>query len=155
MPDMTFTGLSWFRSRQRKLARGMLALFCLTWLQLALMPCLMASAVSSPMPGPAYAADAAPDDSAMSMDAGEHCLYCPPAPSESDQQDAGHAVCTLSHDPSVDSRASLALGIALPAAAPIFRLTLTDHSQVSAALAAPPLIPHATSLAVSYCRFLK
>ncbi len=77
--------LQWVRRRQRALARGVLAVFCLAWLQTAVVPCATANVDSSMMPA-----------------GGEHCAYCPPdasAPSVTDH--AG--TCAYPHEPQVQS----------------------------------------------------
>ena len=130
-------------------------MFCLTWLQLATIPCVMAAAAShASLATPAAEAMTTHAMPPMQMAADEHCLYCPPA-------DAGpaptgdHAPCSYPHDPQVDSRAGLALGLALPAAMPLFASTLGIDEEKAAAPEAQPAAAPGTSLAVSYCRFLK
>jgi hypothetical protein len=130
-------GLDWIRRRQRALARGVLALFCVVWLQAALAPCAMALA---------------PDG--MSAGSEEHCAYCPPAEPASDSS-ASQAVCTYPDHPQVDTRgtALAPMALALPTVsyvvAPVVAITLVPPDSYR------PPAPPGTPLAVSYCRFLK
>lgn len=149
--------LHWFRRKQRAVARFVLAAFCLTWLQVAAMPCVMAtSAIASaatvsaaPMP----AMGDMPMD--MVMTPGEHCGYCPP---ESVPSATGHSsdLCAFPHDAQVDSRVAFASALLAP---PPVVVLLVPHDCEPAsdatgpAAAAPPLTR--TPLAVSLCRFLE
>ncbi len=145
---MTFDGLNWFRSRQRKLARGVLALFCLAWLQLAALPCVMASQAAAGDAGMLQAT------TAMDMAGGDHCQYCPPA-DQPPHVTGEHADCAYAHDPQVDSRAGFAIGVALPALAPVLVLAVPELADHLSARASPPLAVPRTPLAISYCRYLK
>lgn len=125
--------LDWIRRRQRSLARGVLTLFCLVWLQAALVPCAMALV---------------PDGAVDALV--EHCSYCPP--STDADRDAG---CTYPDAPQVDSRTALAapMLLALPTASFVLDIAFLDLPDVPADdrppdRAGPPL-------AISYCRFLK
>ena len=128
--------LDWIRRRQRSLARGVLALFCLVWLQAALVPCAMALA-------PAGTADAP-----------EHCSYCP-APTDADRDSGGVAGCTYPDAPQVDSRSSLTapLALALPTASFVLEIAFLDTPDVRTEY--PPPDCAGPPLAISYCRFLK
>jgi hypothetical protein len=90
----------------------------------------------------------------MDPAAAHDCLYCPPPAAEHAECD-DHAGCAYPHDPQMDSRASLALGMALPAVAPMLVLDLLERSDAAIALIAPPLTVPRAPLAVSFCRFLK
>ena len=90
----------------------------------------------------------------MDAAAGHDCIYCPPAPVEQPQC-PDHAGCAYPHDPQMDSRSSLALGMALPAVAPMLVLDLLERTDEAIALIAPPLAVPRAPLAVRYCRFLK
>jgi hypothetical protein len=140
------------------LARSVLALFCLTWLQLAALPCVMASsaAEASSAATAALAEAAAESQSMTAMDPAlmHDCIYCPPADAGHCADDS-HAACAYPHDPQVDSRASLAFGMALPAVAPMLTLAPAVRSDDVTALVAPPLQVPRAPFAVSYCRFLK
>ncbi|HXW10892.1 MAG TPA: hypothetical protein VD737_09760 [Steroidobacteraceae bacterium] len=130
--------LDWIRRRQRSLARGVLALFCLVWLQAALVPCAMAL-----VPG---------DMAGAPM---EHCSYCPPTPG-ADGDSGAAAVCTYPDGPQVDSRtAALAapLLLALPTTSFVLEIASLEPHAVPADHR-PPDRP-GTPLAVSYCRYLK
>jgi hypothetical protein len=131
-------GLTWFRSRQRTLTQGVLALFCLVWLQVALLPCAMAT-VPDGMSG-------APE---------EHCPYCPPAPGADVPGDEAPGTCSYPDGPQVDTRGTLATAAA-PTVAPLPVLLAPWPALVAAPLPDDPdaSLPR-TSLAVSYCRFLE
>ncbi|MCE3284607.1 MAG: hypothetical protein K0R70_863 [Steroidobacteraceae bacterium] len=115
----------------------MLALFCLVWLQAALLPCAMAL-----VPGGMAGAQA------------EHCAYCPPSdgPRDGPVTDTG---CAYPDGPQVDSRGALVapLLIAMPAVSYVLDVSamvpeqLIDEHRLPDR-AGPPL-------AVTYCRFLK
>ena len=128
--------LHWVRQRQRALARGVLAVFCLAWLQAAVVPCAMASAGSTTMPG-----------------GGEHCVYCPPqasAPSVIDH--AGG--CAYPHEPQVDARAASALFVAIPVASFAVMLDAAprDIQPRPTTLQDPvPRVP----IQLSFCRYLE
>lgn len=127
--------LDWIRRRQRALARGVLALFCLVWLQAALVPCAMAL-----VPG---AASEAPV---------EHCSYCPP-PETDDTGALGG--CTYPDAPQVDTRNAPAapLLVAMPVASFVLQLASPAVSPVP--VDDRPPARTGPSLPVSYCRFLK
>jgi hypothetical protein len=153
---MQSAGLHWFRRKQRSLSRVVLAAFCLAWLQLAAAPCVMALDAGPGMAAPAMS-DAAPSvmsmPDGMAMAPGEHCPYCPPS-----QPDQGteQAVCSFPHDPQVDLRAGLAALLLVPP--PTLVLVVAADTVQSAANAVAALVPAptpGTSLAVSFCRFLK
>lgn len=145
---MPVLSLHWFRSKQRALARFVLAAFCLTWLQLAAMPCLMAAGMGS-----VGAADAMPEG--MVMAPGEHCVYCPPEASPGTATLTAD-LCAFPHDPQVDSRVAFASSLLAP---PPVVLLFVPHDREQVAVdvgqadATPP--PRQTPLAVSFCRFLK
>lgn len=137
---MGFPDLHWIRRRQRALARGVIALFCLVWLQAALMPC--ASAV-------------VPEGASNTAE--EHCPYCPPATSHHDGSAADSTSgCLYPKGPQADTRAASPTFMA----APLAMLPLTIAPVVTAApgratyLFADEPIPR-PPLAVSYCRYLK
>jgi hypothetical protein len=128
--------LHWVRRRQRALARAVLALFCLAWLQAAALPCAMAhtAAPAAAMPG-------------------EHCPYCPPADTPSVPCDDG-ANCAYPHQPQVDARAAAALFVAIPAlqVLPAVDALARDSRAPESTRAGPvPRVP----LSVSYCRFIE
>jgi hypothetical protein len=158
-PGMHFAGLHWFRSKQRALARVVLALFCLTWLQLAAMPCVMAldaasgGAAKVAAAGDGQQAAAMPDG--MVMAPGEHCPYCPPEASQAGSNDSP-AVCAFPHDPQVDARAGFAAALMAPPPSLVFVVPV-DHAAggVTLTVALAPAPAPSTSLAVSFCRFLK
>jgi hypothetical protein len=149
-------GLHWFRRKQRSLSRVVLAAFCLTWLQIAAAPCVMAfEAGSKPaataMIDPAPSAASMPDG--MVMTPGEHCPYCPPPQAG---QDVDQSVCSFPQDPQVDLRVGFATALLAPPPT-VVRFVVADAASATAdfvkALTPAPLA--STSLAVSFCRFLK
>jgi hypothetical protein len=147
--------LHWFRRKQRTLSRVVLAAFCLTWLQFAAIPCVMALDAGSGMAATATV-DLAPRVGSMPdgmvMAPGEHCPYCPPPP----PQGVDQAVCSFPHDPQVDSRVGFAAALLAPP--PTLVLFVVGDAARSAAdfvAALAPAPAPGASLAVSFCRFLK
>jgi len=143
---MHAVSLHWFRRKQRAIARFALAAFCLTWLQVAALPCVMAfdQAEGGQMP-----AD-------MVMAPGEHCIYCPPELTGSDTPGTTPDFCAFPHDPQVDLRMAFAAAVLAPP--PVVVLLLAEDRTFSSTElergdAASPL-PH-IPVAVSFCRFLK
>jgi hypothetical protein len=155
---MHLAGLHWFRRKQRALARGVLALFCLTWLQVAVSPCVMAldtargeatqaATVGDGQPGPGM-----PDG--MVMAAGEHCVYCPPQDAPADG--STHAGCAFPHDPQVDSRVGLAAALMAPPPGQVLVVPVDPVRRGIARVAALAPAPAPNSrISVSFCRFLK
>lgn len=128
--------LHWVRRRQHALARVVLAIFCLAWLQAAMVPCAMASAGPATMPG-----------------GGEHCAYCPPEMNAASGVDHGGS-CAYPHEPQVDARASAALFIAVPIAS--FAVVLDDpprdlRGRPSLVQDPVPRVP----IQLSFCRYLE
>ena len=130
--------LHWIRRRQRVLARAVLALFCVVWLQAALAPCAMAFA---------------PDG--MAGGGEEHCGYCPPELRDpSPPIDQGG--CVFPDDPQVDTRVAAGtapLALALPVVA--FVLDLPAGPPMAVPAVDRPPDPSGVPIPVSYCRFLK
>jgi len=151
-------GLHWFRRKQRALARAVLALFCLTWLQVAVLPCVMAldtargEALQAATVGDGLQGAAMP--AGMVMAAGEHCVYCPPQNPLADG--ATHAACAFPHDPQVDSRVGLAAALMAPPPSQVLVLPADPVARGTARVAtiAPAPMSH-TPISVSFCRFLK
>ena len=151
-------GLHWFRRKQRSLSRVVLAAFCLTWLQLAAMPCVMAldaEAGLAAQSGVATTAPVATMPDGMAMAPGEHCQYCPP-PAPQSPHGVDPAVCSFPHDPQVDSRAGFAVALLAPPPAVVL-FVVADVARFTTDFdAVPTPAPQtSTSLAVSLCRFLK
>ena len=153
---MQAAGLHWFRRKQRSLSRVVLAAFCLTWLQIAAAPCVMAldsapgmTALAKIDPAPSMAS--MPDG--MVMAPGEHCPYCPPPQAE---QGVDPAVCSFPHDPQVDSRVGFAAVLLAPPPT-VVRFVVADAACAAADFvkALTPAPVASTSLAVSFCRYLK
>ena len=129
-------GLMWVRQRQRVLTRGVLALFCLAWLQVAAIPCVMASA---------GVADLAP--------AGHECPYCPPADT-SPAGCEGHGACAYPHEPQVDARAAAPLFLALPATLVLPSFDAVNGGVVMSVAALPEPVPR-VPIPISFCRFIE
>lgn len=146
------TVLHWFRHRQHALTRLLLATFCLAWLQVAAMPCVMAAGVADTQVAPGVEV-AAGMPGGMTMAGGEHCNYCPPdSPPGADVAGA----CSYPHDPQVDSRLGLAAVLLAPPPVMLLVLAAGDAAPVGGTFvadAAPPA-PRAP-LNVSLCRFLE
>jgi hypothetical protein len=153
---MQSAGLHWFRHKQRSLSKVVLAAFCLTWLQVAAIPCVMAldsepGMATSAMNDPAPSVASMPDG--MVMAPGEHCPYCPPPQPE---QGMDQALCSFPHDPQVDLRVGLAAVLLVPPPTLVlFVATDTARSAADSITALVPAPAPCTSLAVSYCRYLK
>ncbi len=129
-------GLKWVRQRQRVLTRGVLALFCLAWLQVAAIPCVMASAGS---------ADAAP--------AGHECPYCPPTDTSMAGCE-GHGACAYPHEPQVDARAAAPLFLALPVTLVLPSFDSVNDGVEVAVRALPEPVPR-VPVPISFCRFIE
>lgn len=136
---MSVPGLHLIRRQQRTFARWVLALFCLVWLQAALLPCAMALV---------------PDGLADAPE--EHCPYCPPVDHAGTHHDQGAAAnCAYPDQPQADSRASAdtPLMLALPVLAYLPQPGTGDTAPRSDRARPPDRT--GPPLAVSYCRFLK
>jgi hypothetical protein len=151
--------LRWFRRKQRNVARFVLAAFCLTWLQVAAMPCVMAAGAGASASTVAAANAMPPMDemgempAGMVMVPGEHCMYCPP-----EQAPADHTpdLCAFPHDPQVDSRVAFASALLAPPPVVVLLVPRDVEPAVIATATATVSAPRSgTTLAVSLCRFLK
>jgi len=153
---MQLAGLHWFRRKQRTLSRVVLTAFCLTWLQFAATPCVMALNSESGMAATSTV-DSVPSVASMPdgmvMAPGEHCPYCPsPQSPQGDDQ----AVCSFPHDPQVDSRVGFAAALLIPPPTPVFFVATDAAKSAADFITAWALAPMpGPSLAVSFCRFLK
>ncbi|HEX7375294.1 MAG TPA: hypothetical protein VF277_09970 [Steroidobacteraceae bacterium] len=126
------SALQWVRAKQRDLAKVVLALFCLAWLQAAAMPCAMAASLPS--------------------DPAHHCQYCPPPATGT--PDPGHSeACAYPHAPQVDSRVTSALFFVVPVTTVIAKLDAQPVETMPTLAAVDPGIA-STAFAVSYCRLL-
>lgn len=168
------SGLQWMRRRQRKLARAVLPLVALAWLQVAAIPCVAAHqtaglvAATPHESGGAHAGhDRAAHDTAAPAPAAHHgahdaatapshgpCIYCPPQHAGCEGGDEAGDRCAFPHDPQVDARVA-ALAIAPPVALAAFALA-PQPAQTARRLSAdrPDLVPRCP-LTVSYCRFIE
>jgi hypothetical protein len=124
------------RRRQRALARVVLALFCLAWLQAAVVPCAMATAASTSMPAGA-----------------QHCPYCPQGDAPSAATDHAGS-CAYPHQAQVDARAAAILFVAVPVS------TFTPMTEVAAdgphlpAAVTPDPVPR-IPIPLRFCRYLE
>jgi hypothetical protein len=164
------SGLQWIRRRQRTLARAVLPLVALAWLQVAAIPCVAAhqsaglvAATSHPAADPPVGHDhAAHDPSAHHHGAhdappgADHgpCLYCPPDHAGHAGADEAGSRCAFPHDPQVDARVA-GLAVAPPVVLTSFALP-PEPAQTGARLPAdrPAPVPR-SPLTVSYCRFIE
>ena len=135
MPPVTL-GLSWIRRRQRDLARAVLALFVLAWLQAAALPCVMAhSGASGHVPAP------------------QHCPYCPAADGAASGSDDGGS-CSYPHGAQVDVRVVSALFLAMPAT--FVSPAAESRANVAPAAATSPSEPiPRVPIPLSYCRLIE
>lgn len=159
-PVMRHSGIEWFRQRQRKLTLGVLASFCLVWLQLAALPCASAYAVLTaatpathqlPAASTAHHAMAMPDVSTTA-----HCPYCPPDESSSSGGAGTHHTCSYPHSPQVDSRLTSLFTSAMPVAvfATTWFVEAVDSSQAGLA-AEPAPVPPRTPLTARPSRLIE
>ena len=173
-------GLRPIRRRQRSLTKGVLALFCVAWLQAAILPCTMAHpsdaapattasetakqheghdghAVHAAHEGhEGHGAPAGSDHAGSAAGSGtiapaHLCPYCPPGDSFAADCD-GHG-CAFPHDPQVDGRSVGAIFAALPVS---FAAAAPGARVVAlrAGAVTPEIVPR-VSLSVSYCRFIE
>jgi hypothetical protein len=161
------SGLQWIRRRQRTLARAVLPLVALAWLQVAAVPCVAAhqsAGLVAAAPHESGGAHAGHDHAQHDPAAHDHthdgptasshasCIYCPP-------QHAGHegaheagGRCAFPHDPQVDARVA-ALAIAPPIALTSFAPPPEPARAVVRLFADRPEPVPRRPLSVSYCRF--
>jgi hypothetical protein len=158
------SGLQWFRRRQRTLARAVLPLVALAWLQVAAVPCLAAhQSAGLVAASPHEAPDAPASHGHLAHEGGYQptsatshppCLYCPPdhAAHAAAGEDGGR--CAFPHDPQVDARVAL-LALAPPLAFTSFAFP-PEPAQTGSHFAAdrPEPVPRCP-LTVSYCRFIE
>lgn len=150
-------GLHWIRRRQRSLAKGVLALFCLAWLQVAAVPCVMAEGhgtTSSPLAA-GLTGDAmhSGQPAGADGDPAEHCHYCPPPEDPGTAQDSS-ASCAYPHGPQVDAR--LAFGAFVPVLATFAWQAVEPVTGLSDLLELQTLRPPLrVPITVSYCRFIE
>jgi hypothetical protein len=171
------SGLQWIRRRQRTLARAVLPLVALAWLQVAAVPCVAAhqsAGLVAAVPhesGDAHSGqdhashDHAAHDPAAYAPAAHHgaqdaatapshgpCIYCPPQHAgDCDPDDTGGR-CAFPHAPQVDARVA-ALAIAPPVALTSFASPPEPAQTVVRPYADRPEPVPRRPLSVSYCRF--
>lgn len=168
------SGLQWIRRRQRALARAVLPLVGLAWLQVAAIPCVAAhqsAGLVAAVPHESVAAHAGHDhgshDHAAHAPAAHHgahdaatapshgpCIYCPPEHAGHEGADEAGGRCAFPHDPQVDARVA-ALAIAPPPALTAFALA-AEPALTARSLSAdrPGPVPR-RPLTVSYCRYIE
>jgi hypothetical protein len=144
-------GLHWIRHRQRRLARALLPLFGLVWLQLAAIPCIGAHQAAGDVAAAHSPVAHLPADTTDH----EHCPYCPPSGGAAAGQhcdDGGQ--CAYPHEPGVDARYAGMAVLPTSAVAPFAGLLEAPCSLSSARPDRPDPAPR-RSLSVSYCRFIE
>lgn len=163
------SGLQWIRRRQQTLARAVLPLVALAWVQVAAIPCvaahqsagLVAATVqesSDPRVGHELAAEdhGAHHVAHETARASSHgpCPYCPPEHAGCGDAGAEAGRCAFPHDPQVDARVA-GLAIAPPVARISFALQ-PEPARAGARLPAdrPGPVPR-SPFTVSYCRFIE
>jgi len=124
------------RRRQRALARAALALFCLAWLQAAVVPCAMATAASMAMPAGA-----------------QHCPYCPPGDAPSPATDHAGS-CVYPHQAQVDARAAAMLFVAIPVSSFTPVTDVAAHGLHLPAAVIPDPVPR-IPIPLRFCRYLE
>ena len=163
------SGLRWIRRRQRTVARAVLPLVALAWLQVAAIPCVAAHqsaglvAAVTQESGDAHAGhdhaahdpavhDGAQDGAATSSHGS--CIYCPPHHAGHEGVGEAGGRCAFPHDPQVDARIA-GLAIAPPVALSAFARP-PEPAQAARRLSAdrPEPVPRCP-LTVSYCRFIE
>jgi hypothetical protein len=134
-----FPGLDWIRRRQRALAKGVLALFCLVWLQAALLPCAMA-----------FSGDG------IASGAEEHCVYCPPGVDHAEHDEPAPATHCLYPDSAQADTRPLVAGFVVPplAVSYVFKIAVAADPPAAYESARPSAVPR-PPYAVTYCRYLK
>jgi len=156
-------GLHWMRHRQRRLARALLPLFGLVWLQLAAMPCIgahqvaadVAAAVTIDHAGSHHAEANSPAHHPAGDANHEHCPYCPPSGGAAA---AGHCddggQCAYPHEPGVDARFASMAVLPTSAATPLAGLLEVPCSVTGVQADRQDPLPR-RSLSISYCRFIE
>jgi hypothetical protein len=163
------SGLQWIRRRQRALARAVLPLVALAWLQVAAIPCVAAhqsAGLVAALPHQSVDTHAGHDHGAHAPadHRGAHdgaatpghgpCLYCPPHHAGHDGADEAGGRCAFPHDPQVDARVA-ALAIAPPVTLTSFAV-VPEPVRTTDRLSAdrPEPVPRCP-FTVSYCRFIE
>jgi hypothetical protein len=124
------------RRHQRALARVVLALFCLAWLQAAVVPCAMANAASTAMPAGA-----------------QHCPYCPQGDAPSAATDHAGS-CVYPHHAQVDPRVAAILAVAVPVSSFTPIADVAAHGLHVQAAVIPDPIPR-IPIPQRFCRYLE
>ncbi len=161
------SGLQWIRRRQRKLARAVLPLVALAWLQVAAVPCvaahqtagLVAAAhheAADPHARQDHAAQHDGHDLHQAADASNHgpCLYCPPDHDDHGTSSVDGGRCAFPHDPQVDGRVATFAFAPLQAFTSFADLPEPAQTGTRAASDRPEPVPR-RSLVVRYCRFIE
>jgi hypothetical protein len=140
------SGLQWIRRRQRRLARAVLPLVALAWLQVAAVPCVAAHQTAGLVAAAQHEA----------ADASSHgpCLYCPPDHGGHGTSSVDGSRCAFPHDPQVDARVATFAFVPPPTFTSF--AVLPEPAQTGTRVAAdrPEPVPR-RSLFVSYCRFIE
>ena len=161
------SGLQWIRRRQRKLARAVLPLVALAWLQVAAVPCvaahqtagLVAAAhheAADPHARHDHAAQHDAHDLHQAADTSNHgpCLYCPPDHDGHGTSSVDGSRCAFPHDPQVDGRVATLAFAPLQVFTSFADLPEPAQTGIRAGSDRPEPVPR-RSLVVSYCRFIE
>jgi hypothetical protein len=157
--------LGWCRRRQCRVTRWVLALFCLAWVQLALVPC-----ASALVPVDAHAAKAravqrggaassglaahspcTTQAHAPAVESGSHCPYCP----GKDAAGTTRGACSYRLDPQLDGRQATLLTALLPPVPVVFLFELRPARPIVPVAAYESSPVPGASIAVRYSRFLE
>jgi hypothetical protein len=159
---VTVSVLHRLRRRERRLALGVLPLFCLVWLQLAAAPC--AAFHDTPTQAHQHGASAGDagagghghepaGDPAAPQGSGDAppCAWCPPQDGTDHCADGSR--CAFPHEPQVDARVPM---VFLPAPdAPTHPVTADAPVELLRATEERPGPIPRRSLAIHYCRFIE
>jgi hypothetical protein len=148
-PSRMNFGLHAIRRRQTALLRTVLALFALVWLQVAMVPCVMAADGLTARFG---GGSTMMSDGPAATQADHGCPYCPPSETHSGAADT--AGCSYQQQPQLDARGGSPLFIALPVTAVLVFAAMPlvlQRCQSSTGDPPPPRDP----LAIVYCRLIE
>jgi hypothetical protein len=147
------------RRRQRRLAKALLPLFGLVWLQLAAMPCIGAHQAAASIAAEAAVVDHAAANSSAHLPTDDanhaHSPYCPPSSGAAAAEhcdDGGQ--CAYPHEPGVDARFASMAVLPTSAATPLAGLLEAPCSLACMHADRQDPLPR-RSLSVSYCRFIE
>lgn len=142
-------GLHAIRRRQGVLVKTILALFALVWVQVAMVPCVMAA---DGLTAKSAGGSAAMQGSPAADRVGHDCPYCPPSDQHAKVPDAGG--CSYPKQPQLDARTGPPLFLALPVTAVLVFAAMPMAPQQCHC--DPGDSPHRRDpLAIVYCRLIQ